>query len=193
MRVRHDDPARPVRLAPGQADIWAFVLFECLVFTSYFGVYMACRIRHPQLYLQSRALLDVRMGALNTIVLLLSSWSMARCLEAARSGDDRRALHNLVATAGFGSAFLVMKVVEWVEKAQEGIGLATDEFFAFYYFLTGIHFVHLLIGLVGLGVIGYQLAGPAPRSLAVVETGATYWHTVDLLWIAIFSFVYLLR
>jgi nitric oxide reductase NorE protein len=187
------DANRPARFVPGQPDMWAFVLFEALVFTSYFVVYMVFRTRSPQLYLQSQAQLDLRIGVFETLVLLMSSWSMARCVQASRTGMSRSALANALATMAFGVVFLVSKVSEWARYIQSGFGFSTNEFFQHYFFLTGIHFLHVLIGFVAVGVVVYQLRGPARRSQELVETGATYWHTVDFLWIVIFALLYVVR
>jgi nitric oxide reductase NorE protein len=74
------------KFIPGQPDMWAFVLFETLVFTSYFVVYLLFRTGRPEAFLQSQADLDLRIGIFNTIVLLTSSWSVARCVQASREG-----------------------------------------------------------------------------------------------------------
>src|SRR2546425_10264532 len=87
-----NDPAKPTRFVPGQPDMWAFVLFEALLFTGYFTVYMVCRTQNPELYLQSQAQLDLRIGVFNTLALLISSWCMARCVQSAREGRFRSAL-----------------------------------------------------------------------------------------------------
>jgi nitric oxide reductase NorE protein len=181
------------RFVPGQPDMWAFVLFEALVFTSYFTVYVIRRTQSPDLFLHSQAHLDLRVGVFNTLVLLVSSWSVARCVQAAREGAYRAALHNAYLTILFGAVFLVSKVLEWAAETGRGFGFTTDEFFSFYYFLTAIHFLHLLIGFVFLGVAVHQLTGPARRSQALVETCATYWHTVDFLWVLIFALLYVMR
>jgi nitric oxide reductase NorE protein len=173
--------------------MWAFVLFEALVFTGYFGVYMVRRMQSPELFLGSQAQLDLRIGVLNTLVLLVSSWSMARCVQAARERAYHTALTNAFSTLLFGLAFLASKVFEWNHEIQQGYTFSTNEFFSFYYFLTGIHFLHLLIGFVVLGVVVYQLWSPARRSQQLVETGATYWHTVDFLWVMIFALLYVMR
>jgi nitric oxide reductase NorE protein len=193
VRAVASDPAKPARFVPGQPDMWAFVLFEALVFTGYFGVYMVRRIQSPELFLSSQAQLDLRIGVLNTLILLLSSWSMARCVQAAREGAYRPALKNAFLTMLFGFAFLASKVLEWTLEIWKGYTFTINEFFSFYYFLTGIHFLHLLIGFVVLGVVVHQLWSPARRSQQLVETGATYWHTVDFLWVMIFSLLYVMR
>jgi nitric oxide reductase NorE protein len=181
------------RFVPGQPDMWAFALFETLLFTSYFAVYLFSRARNEELYLQSQAHLDLRVGVFNTIVLLTSSWSIARCVQAARDGSYRAALTNAYLTAGFGVVFLVSKVLEWVKQLRSGNTLTTNDFFMHYFFLTGLHCLHLLIGFVVLGVVVYQLRSPGRRSQELVETGATYWHTVDFLWVLIFAMLYVVR
>lgn len=185
--------AEPARFVPGQPDMWAFVLFEALLFTAYFAVYVVCRTRSVDLFLQSQAHLDLRVGGFNTLVLLASSWSVARCVQAARERSFRAALTNAFLTLLFGVVFLVSKVLEWAREIDQGFTFTTNEFFSFYYFLTALHFLHLLIGFVFLGVVVYQLWSPARRSQEIVETGATYWHTVDFLWVVIFALLYVMR
>jgi nitric oxide reductase NorE protein len=182
-----------VRFVPGQPDMWVFVLFEALVFTSYFTVYVVRRTQSADLFLQSQAHLDLRVGVFNTLVLLISSWSVARCVQAAREGSFRTALTNAYLTMLFGFVFLVSKVLEWATEIEQGFSFTTDEFFSFYYFLTAIHFLHLLIGFVALGVVVYQIKSPARRSQILVETCATYWHTIDFLWVLIFALLYVMR
>ena len=187
------DTNKRVKFVPGQPDMWAFVLFETLVFTAYFGFYLFYRTQNPDLFLRSQAQLDMRFGVFNTLVLLLSSWSVARCVQSARAGAYRPALKDAYLTAMFGLVFMVSKVFEWARQIRMGNGFATNDFFTYYYFLTGIHFVHLLIGFVVLGVVVYQLRGPTRRSQELVETCATYWHTVDFLWVLIFALLYVVR
>jgi nitric oxide reductase NorE protein len=185
--------AKPARFVPGQPDMWMFVLFESLLFTGYFSVYLVSRTQNEQLYLQSQADLDLRFGVFNTIALLLSSWAIARCVQASREGAYRFALINAGLTIFFGVVFLGSKVLEWVTEIQMGNTFTSSEFFQHYFFLTSIHCIHVLIGFVVLGVVVYQLVSPARRSQQLVETGATYWHTVDFLWVLIFALLYVVR
>jgi len=173
--------------------MWVFVLFEALVFTAYFTVYVVSRTRSPVRFLESQAHLNLRVGAFNTLVLLASSWSVARCVQAARERSFRAALTNAFLTMLFGFVFLVSKVLEWAAEIGQGFTFTTDEFFSFYYFLTAIHFIHLLIGFVVLAVAVHQLWSPARRSQEVIETCATYWHTIDFLWVLIFALLYVMR
>jgi len=182
-----------VRFVPGQPDMWAFVLFEALVFTSYFTVYVIRRTQSPDLFLQSQAHLDLRVGVFNTLILLVSSWSVARCVQAVREGSFRAALIDAYLTMLFGFVFMVSKVREWATEVGHGFSFTTDEFFSFYYFLTAIHFLHLLIGFVVLGVAIHHIGSSAERSPELVETCATYWHTIDFLWVLIFALLYVMR
>ena len=114
-------------------------------------------------------------------------------MQDAAAGQYGGALRNAYLTASLGAAFLVLKVFEWVRLIRSGYGFSSNEFFQHYFFLTAIHCLHLLIGFVAIGVVVYQLRSPQRRSQELVETGATYWHTVDLLWVLIFAMLYVVR
>jgi nitric oxide reductase NorE protein len=187
------DAARPERFVPGQPDMWALVLFEAMFFTGYFTVYMVCRVMDPDQFLQSQAQLDPRWGVLNTLVMLTSSWCVARCVQQARAKAYPAALKSVFLTVALGLVFVGLKVAEWATEIQKGLTFTTNEFFSFYYFLTAIHFIHLLVGFVALGIVIHQLRSPGRRSQEIVETGATYWHLVDFLWVIIFALLYLMR
>jgi nitric oxide reductase NorE protein len=180
-------------VTPGQPDMWVLVMVEALTFTAYFVVYTICRTRSPELYLQSQAHLSRELGLVNTLVLLTSSWSMARCVQRARAGDYAGALRNVFLTIALGLTFSGAKLFEWSAKIGQGFTFTTNEFFSFYYFLTGMHLLHVLVGFIVLGVVVYQLSSPARRSQEIIETGATYWHMVDFLWVIIFALLYVMR
>ena len=184
---------KPAKFVPGQPDMWMFVLFETLLFTGYFSVYLISRTQDRELYLQSQADLDLRIGVFNTIALLLSSWAIARCVKSARAGEYRSAMLNAYLTIFCWLVFLVSKILEWIKQIQIGNTFTSNEFFQHYFFLTSIHCIHVLIGFIVLGVVVYQLSSPARRSQQLVETCATYWHTVDFLWVLIFALLYVVR
>ena len=89
--------------------------------------------------------------------------------------------------------FTTLKLYEWSVEIGKGFVVTTNEFFAFYYFFTGIHLLHVFVGLIALAVVIYQLASPARRSQEIIETGATFWHMVDFLWVIIFALLYIMR
>lgn len=184
---------QPTKFVPGQPDMWMFVLFETLLFTGYFSVYLISRIQDRELFLASQSDLDLRIGVFNTIALLLSSWAIARCVQAARSGAYRSAMMNAWLTVTFGLVFLASKIAEWIKEIHMGNTFTSNEFFQHYFFLTSVHCIHVLIGFVVLGVLVHQLRSPLRRSQQLVETCATYWHTIDFLWVLIFALLYVVR
>jgi nitric oxide reductase NorE protein len=178
---------------PGQPDMWAFVLFEALIFSAYFVTYMVCRAQDLPHYLAAQARLSQGFGVANTIILLTSSWCMAHGVWSARERRYDAAAAQVLFTAACGLLFVALKLVEWKQKLGEGFAPTTNEFFSFYFFLTGIHVVHILIGFLFLGFALRELRSPQRRSQVLVETCATYWHMVDFLWVFIFALVYVLR
>ena len=186
-------PPKSSKHVPGQPDMWVFVFFESLVFTSYFCVYLYARTQHEAAFLQSQSHLLLWLGVLDTVVLLTSSWAVARCVQHARAGRYELARRDAWVTAGLGFVFLVLKIVEWARLIHFGHTFTSTQFFQYYFFLTAIHFVHLLIGFVVIGVLILQLKDPKRRRQETVETSATYWHTVDFFWVLIFALLYVVR
>src|SRR5262249_24913529 len=182
-----------VDYVPGQTDMWVFVLVEALIFAAYFITYMICRVQDPELYLRSQQRLNVGVGVANTLILLVSSWFMARCVQSAREKRYDVALRQVLSALMLGFLFIGLKLVDWSRMVGEGLELSTNEFFSFYYFLTAIHVLHVLFGMVFLGVAVYQLRSPLRRSQEIVETSATYWHMVHFLWVMIFALLYVIR
>jgi len=181
------------RHVPGQPDMWFFVVFESLIFTSYFCVYLFNRARHETAFLQGQSHLVLWLGVLDTVVLLTSSWAVARSIQHARAGHHEAATRAALLTAACGVVFLALKIVEWTRLIHMGKTFTSGAFFPYYFFLTGIHCVHLLIGFVVLGLLLKQLSDPRRRSQETVETCATYWHTVDFFWVLIFALLYVVR
>jgi nitric oxide reductase NorE protein len=185
------DPTR--RRVPGEPDMWFFVFFESLIFTSYFCVYLYARGQHDGIFLQTQSHLTPWLGVLDTIVLLTSSWAIACCVRQARAGQHQTAKRLALATTALGVVFLALKTVEWVHLVHLGYTFSKNDFTQYYFFLTGIHGIHVLIGFVALGVLQRQLSDPERCSQQTVETCATYWHTVDLFWVLIFAMLYVVR
>ncbi len=188
-----EDKAGRTKHIPGQPDMWFFVLFESLVFTSYFCVYLFVRTQHESAFLQSQSHLLLGLGVLETVVLLTSSWAVARSVQYARAGRYVEARRDVLLAAGCGILFLALKIIEWTRLIHAGHTLTSSGFFQYYFFLTGIHLLHLLMGFFVLGVLVNQLSAPKKRSQETVETCATYWHTVDFLWVLIFALLYVVR
>lgn len=177
---------------PGDGHMWVMVLGDMVIFGGYFIIFMVHRSMSPDAYLASQQHLDINLGVINTIVLLTSSWFIAHSVHAARTEDPDRAVRLIYACGALGVVFVGIKAYEWWSKISQGY-TNSDEFFSFYYVLTGVHLLHVLIGLVVLGVVVRDLRNPRRRRISMVESGATYWHMVDLLWVAIFALLYVMR
>jgi nitric oxide reductase NorE protein len=183
---------------PADKDMWVFVLGDLVIFSAYFIIFMVYRNREHQLFLASQQHLSLALGGINTLMLLASSWFVARSVLATRSGNYDRALRLTVLGGLCGVVFLAVKAYEWTTKISQGLTFASNDFYMFYYLLTGVHVFHVALGLVFLGVVVGQLRNfkqrrPTSPRMTMVETGATYWHMVDLLWIVIFALVYVMR
>lgn len=191
-------PARPARTArtarvPGEPGIWVFILGDMLMFGAFFGAFLVQRAQEHDAFARGRETLTVSFGAANTLVLLTSSLLVAVAVRAHRAGrraDARR----LVALAGACAAvFATVKVTEWALVLGDGHHPAGSLFHTYYFLLTGVHFLHLLIGSAVL-VFWWRLLGRPPRPAGerrVVECCASYWHMVDLLWVVLFPVLYL--
>ncbi len=190
-------PAVPIRTRhiPGEPGVWIFILGDMVVFALFFAVFVFYRGQNLELYQQSQTALNSNYGALNTLLLLTSSWFVVLAVGAARK-DLRKPATVLFALAWLcGAGFAACKVLEYSEKINAGIGLTTNDFFMYYYIFTGLHFLHVLIGMVLLVVLGViaRRGISKPGDLAILEGGASYWHMVDVLWILLFPLLYLMR
>jgi nitric oxide reductase NorE protein len=178
---------------PGDGNMWVFVLGDLVIFSCYFLIFMVYRHQERALFLESQQHLSLTVGAVNTLVLLASSWFVATSVQAARAGRYHRALRLTLLGGGCGVLFLAIKAYEWTSKIADGHTFPSNDFFMFYYLLTGVHLFHVALGLVFLGVTFVELRSPKLRRVSMVETAATYWHLVDLLWIVIFALLYVMR
>lgn len=178
----------------GEELIWLFILGDMATFSMFFWIYGYARVDELEIFRASQEALNVHFGSLNTLILLISSWSVVLAAKAARKSEFALTMRHLISASLMGSLFAVLKIVEYSEKAVQGLTFETDNFFMFYYLLTGLHFAHLL---TGVGVLAYfaWLFGKGQVSAAqhkIFESVAIFWHMVDLLWIIIFPLLYLL-
>jgi nitric oxide reductase NorE protein len=191
------DQSRPAHDArghvPGAASMWFFVIGDLLIFGVYFVGYMYFRGQNHELFLASQARLNVDIGAINTVVLLTSSLFVALGTAAARAGNAAGALRGFWIALAFGAAFPLLKMFEWIPEITAGVTPGTNLFFMYYYVMTGMHLCHVLLGLVIMGFVIRSLKTSATPKVSFVETGATYWHMVDILWLVLFALLYLMR
>jgi nitric oxide reductase NorE protein len=180
---------------PGEPGIWVFVLGDMLAFGLFFSVYTYYRVLDVPAFQAAQATLNQNYGALNTVLLLISSWFVVLAVTDVRERSGTVAPRLFIAAFLCGLAFAIVKVFEYGEKISAGINITTNDFFMYYFIFTGLHLVHVLIGM-GVLVFLWSLSRAdmaGANDMRIMESGAIYWHMVDLLWIVLFPLLYLMQ
>jgi nitric oxide reductase NorE protein len=145
---------------------------------------------NPELYHESRLMLNTTFGAINTVFLLTSGFFMASSLHQFKLTNIKKSSFYLKLTMLGGLSFLGLKIVEYIDKIEQGFVLGYDTFFNFYWLLTGFHVIHVIVGLVILLFMQHSLK-KATAVLEDVEASAAFWHMCDLIWLLLFPILYL--
>ena len=187
------DHAEP-RLA-GDLAMWLIILAELLTFGILFLCYAFARSQNVALFNASQLTLDLNSGAINTVLLITGSWCVVRAVKAVRRNALAPGVRWLLAALVCGVGFVSLKVIEFSAKLDAGIDLSTNTFYMFYILLTAFHFFHVILGMIFLTVLMFKTWRGAYGSHEhhALETGAAFWHMVDLLWIVLFPLVYVMR
>lgn len=172
---------------PGNPMIWILILSELAAFGAFFVAFSGARLAQPELFRTAQAELDRFLGAVNTLVLVTSGLCAALAVRERLGGAVGRCRLWLAGAALLGVVFLAIKLLEYAEKIGRGLTLTTNHFFELYYLMTGFHALHVVLGIVILGIVAWK---PSEEN---VETGAAFWHMVDLIWVMLFPIVYLIR
>ena len=184
--------------------MWLFLFTEMLLFGGLFVVYTIYRYLNPTAFHQAAQELSIFVGTLNTIILLCSSASIAMSITAIRLKNKKAALLLLGVTIILGLAFLVNKYFEWGNHLREHIypgsailalrGQGDVLFYGLYFFMTGLHALHIIIGLVFIGVVTVSVSKDriTHDNFSLLENSGLYWHLVDLIWIFLFPLFYLI-
>lgn len=182
------------RLA-GDLAVWLIILAELLAFGILFMSYAFARTFDVALFNASQRTLDLNSGAINTALLITGSWCVVRAVHAVRRDTSAQGARWLLAALACGSGFVVIKLMEFSAKADAGINLSTNTFYMFYILLTAFHFFHVLAAMVFLTILLFKTrAGRyGSRDVHALESGAAFWHMVDLLWIVLFPLMYVMR
>jgi len=190
--------------AGARVGMWLFLLSEVLLFGGLFILYSAYRFQNAADFHRASGELDVILGTLNTLILLTSSLTVAVSIAAVRKGQKRLSAYLLTATLFLGLLFLLDKGIEWGTKIEHGIYpdspalLARTHgeilFFGLYYVMTGLHGLHVLVGVGLLSVmLVLVLKGKIhPGRYAFLENSGLYWHLVDIIWIFLYPLFYLI-
>ncbi len=174
--------------------IWTFIASEVMFFTGLIVTYMVMRGRSTTGPYPAEVL-SVPLVAINTFVLLGSSFTMVTALSAIERGDTRGLRRWLSATAVLGLLFLSGQAFEFISLAREGASLSSNLFGATFFTLTGFHGMHVLVGVIWIMFVLARAfrGGVTQDNHLAVELVGLYWHFVDIVWIIIFTIVYLLR
>ena len=173
---------------------WVFILGDLLVFGAYFLLYLYSRGQDPDTFTASQRALSPTVGTFYTLLLLVSSLFVVAALRAVRAGRRTLSSRLILAAMGCGLAFLILKVVEYSTKVDQGVVPTTNSFFMYFFVLTGLHLFHLIVGL-GLLTMVFALVRRTETTgrTTWIESGCCIWHLIDLLWIVIFPLLYFVR
>ncbi|MHC8286795.1 cytochrome c oxidase subunit 3 [Pseudomonas sp. XS1P51] len=180
---------------PGDLAMWFFILAELSVFAILILAFAVTQAIKPQLFVESRLLLNTSTGLAMTLSLLTAGLFAALAQEQVRRSRPRYGAVYLLAALLAASVYVVLKLTEYRHLLASGLGMEHNTFFTLYWILTGFHFLHVLLGMVILG----WLAERCRRGLydagnrSGFESGVLYWHMVDLIWVVLFPLVYVLN
>jgi nitric oxide reductase NorE protein len=188
------DRVKPRRL-PGVDGVWVFIGADAVIFAMLFGSFMSERLHNPAVFEASRHTLNMNLGGIDTLILLTSSWSVALAIQALKRGLLDRVPRFLLGGALTGLMFVVSKSFEYFQKFAHGITPGTNPFYMWYFTLTGIHLIHVVVGTSLLSYLWIRSRrGAYDKSHRVMpECVASFWHLVDLLWIVLFPLLYLMK
>ena len=186
--------------------MWVFLVTEVLFFGGLFTAYVIYRATYRSAFEGASNLLDIKLGAFNTAVLILSSLTMALAVWASAQGKKKLLILFLVLTIVLGAVFLGVKVIEYEQKfahhevpgphfvVPHGLPRQTEMFFSLYFCMTGLHALHMIIGIGLLTwlVVKARKGAFSPRYNTPVDMVGLYWHFVDIVWIFLFPLLYLL-
>ena len=172
---------------PGNPMMWLLIWSELFVFGMAFIGFAGARLLDPQTFAHSQDHLNRLAGAINTMVLITSGLMAALAVNAQSKNQGWLARGFIALAILLGLVFLGVKWIEYSEKFAQGIGLETNNFYTLYFLTTGFHALHVVLGMIILIIVGWK------NSLENLETGAAFWHMVDLIWVILFPLIYLMR
>jgi nitric oxide reductase NorE protein len=183
------------RHLPGEEGTWVFILGDMTVFAVLFGTYLYYLGKDPELFHASQVELSQPLGLTNTFLLLVSSLFVVTGVRALRQGLARIAQGLFAAAIAGGLGFVVVKYFEYSHHLGDGFKPETNDFWTWYYALTGLHLLHLLAGLGALAFIFLQSRKEkiTRNAFVFIEGGACFWHFIDMVWLVLFPFLYLLK
>ncbi len=176
------------RVPLGRIAMWWVIGSEVVIFGGLIVSYLLYRLRFPE-WGHEAAHTNTWLGALNTFVLLTSSYTVVLAHAASQKGELEKVWRYLLITVGGGLIFLCVKAVEYTTEIHHGFTITKSTFWSFYYLMTGLHASHVIAGMTAMFVVGLQAR--KGKHLHRVEMAGLYWHFVDLVWIFLFPLLYI--
>lgn len=187
-QINHENIAYP----PGGILLWMIIFLELFTFGAALITMVVYSKDEPEVFHNSKLLLNTSFGAINTIFLLTSGFFMAISVEKFRINNFSKSTFFLKLTMLGGVLFLLLKSVEYYLKLESGLTIGYNTFFSFYWMLTLFHVVHVIVGLVILLFNYIGLKRNSTIKLEDFEASAAFWHMCDLIWLLLFPVIYLL-
>jgi cytochrome c oxidase subunit 3 len=180
---------------PGKVPIWVGILSELTEFGIFFAAYFIAKINYPEVFSQGPQQVNTTLGVLNTLVLLTSSYFMAKAMANIRLGNLKKCETYLWLALSCGCLYLGIKTWEFHWNDLQGFSTSTNEFFSIYYYMTFNHFLHVGWASCAILWVIFRLRKGAYsiKNHSGLEALAVYWHMIDLMWILIFPLLYVLR
>jgi heme/copper-type cytochrome/quinol oxidase subunit 3 len=192
--MMHGKPIATTRSAAGMPTgklaVWWVIVSEIVIFGGVLMSYLMHRMGHPE-WAESAANTNTWIGAINTFVLLSSSFTAVLAHAAAERGEGRLAARRLVYTIGGALTFVLIKSYEWYTEISHGYTITASGFWSFYYTAAGIHAAHVIAGAIIMGFVANQAR--RNHELQRVELIGIYWHFVDIVWIFLFPLLYIAK
>lgn len=191
--------------AASKLGMWLFIFTEILLFGGLFVVYSVYRYKNHVAFHLAHEELSITMGLINTIILLISSATVAMSITAMQKGNRKLSMIFVLSTIVLALVFLVNKYFEWGSKFDHGMYPGSDLmkmlsngdmlFFSLYFFMTGLHGVHIIVGMILLIITYFKIKKGLVNKdkYVLLENSGLYWHLVDLIWIFLFPLFYLIH
>lgn len=178
---------------PGDLAMWFFILAELTVFAIFFLTFAINEQFNPKMFTEGKTHLHQTSGLINTIALITSSFFVALALSAIVKGKTKLSILLLFVGKAFALVYISVKIWEYLSLFEQGITIETNTFFTLYFLITAFHLMHVLLGMVILLFIAYAAyQGKYQDEFSGFESGTSYWHMVDLLWIILFPLIYVI-
>jgi nitric oxide reductase NorE protein len=181
---------------PGEAGVWVLIVGDLIIFAAFFLTFLYYRLQQPDSFVASQNRLHRGLGLVNTAVLITSSLLVAVAVRRARAavGSTSRAW---IGAVSCGVIFIAIKIVEYSQEISAGVTFSSNTFFNLYFAYTGIHLAHVVVGTSVLllmlpAVKRLQRGHPSKGDLVSTECAASFWHLVDVLWLVLYSLLYLI-